>query len=64
MAVRDAIFFCGICSKFMSDSLDGLEQHVNSWRQIDEDNSLLQQDDNFVCTLCNYQTTVSHFQVK
>nr|AAW30422.1 ATBF [Oikopleura dioica] len=64
VAVRDSIFFCGICSKFMSDSLDGLEQHVNSWRQIDEDTALLQQDDNFVCTLCNYQTTLkSNFTI-
>jgi len=64
VAVRDSIFFCGICSKFTSDSLDGLEQHVNSWRQIDEDTALLQQDDNFVCTLCNYQTTLkSNFTI-
>lgn len=60
IAVRklDAVFLCGICTKFTSESAEQLEAHVNRWRHVDEDFGLTQQGDFFVCNLCTYKTQV------
>ena len=60
MAVRklDAVFLCGICTKFTAESADQLENHVNRWRHVDEEFGLTQQADFFICNLCNYKTQV------
>ena len=60
-AVRklDAVFLCGICTKFTSETAEQLEQHVSRWRHVEEDFGLQQQADFYVCNLCNYQTQVN-----
>ena len=63
-AVRklDAVFLCGICTKFTSETAEQLEQHVSRWRHVEEDFGLQQQADFYVCNLCNYQTQVNFEQ--
>ena len=63
IAVRklDAVFLCGICTKFTTETAEQLEQHVNRWRHVDEEFGLSQQGEFFVCNLCNYKTQVSIF---
>jgi hypothetical protein len=55
----DAVFLCGICTKFTSESTEQLERHVTRWRNVEEDFGLQQQGEFFICNLCNYQTQVS-----
>ena len=54
----DAVFLCGICTKFTSESTEQLERHVTRWRHVEEDFGLQQQGEFFICNLCNYQTQV------